>query len=466
MPVQRMGRGTGSGIAAGRHLGLALVLVGLSVGAAPSSDRVFPPGHPAEGLPIDGRPFPAFSADGTGPLDEIVSLLFQAELVPVEVGAALPAERAAGDETDEAFYQRGWYFRKRAGVASDRAVFGGDVRISPLVALSNDQSARLVTLLDRLATPEQVNAFPELRPPLARLLLQWDLWNAWWRLEQAKNKKGTQGDPEPKVLEALARAVVACAQPEAALRALPDGVVGLRRTFDGGKPGNPRSPYIPQSLLTGAPDSPWVEIDRSSSKLFHGAATFRAARVFINAGTAEQGRKLVEASAQARAGRLPEVELGTEAALVLSLVGLTPELVPIATPVVDEVRIRALVGPPALAPAEGTTSRDGLNQWLFLRTRWGSLHDPERGAFRFVPDSAQGLFLEYGTAKRTTYFAQCTLCHRTTNDGGQAPSGLRSLSRTARPRVVDQPETRLWLAETEVGPSVLRLKARLGLSAP
>lgn len=462
MPVVSMER-RGGGV---RTWFGALALLGLTLGAGPA-DRVFPPGHAAEGLPIDGRPFPVFSAEGTGPLDELVSLLFQAERAPVEVGAALPAERAAGGQTDEAFYQGTWYFRKRPGVESDRAVFGGDVRISPVESLTADQSARLIEWLGRLATREQVDAVPELRPPLARLLLQWDLWNAWWRFEQTK--KGPRVDDA--VLKALARAVAALGQPEAVLKGLPDGVAALRRQFGGGRPGDPRAPYLPQGLLAEAEagaGSPWVELDRSSSKLFHGAATFRASRVFLNAGSAEQSRRLVEATVQAHAQNqpLPRVEVGTEAALVLSLVGLTPDLKPVATPVVDEVRVRTLATAPAADPTGGTTSRDGLNHWLFLRTRWGSLHDAEQGAFRFVPDSAQAIFLEYGTAKRTTYAAQCTLCHRTTKDGGQAPVGLRTLGRGARARVVDDPETRLRLAETEVGPAVLKLKARLDAPAP
>ena len=73
---------------------------------------------------------------------------------------------------------------------------------------------------------------------------------------------------------------------------------------------------------------------------------------------------------------------------------------------------------------------------MFARTRRGSLVAPDEGAFRFVPDTAQSLFLEYGTAKHTTYAAQCALCHRATNGGGQAPSGVRMLSRFAEPKSI------------------------------
>ncbi len=123
--------------------------------------------------------------------------------------------------------------------------------------------------------------------------------------------------------------------------------------------------------------------------------------------------------------------------------------------------------PPRKGPSSGkdTSSRDGINFWTYFRQRPGIAAaagtDPDHASFRFVPDTAQSLFLEYGIAKRTTFAAQCVLCHRTTNSGNQAPAGLRSLSRYARPHVIDKPETRLRQAEVEIALVVDKLKARI-----
>lgn len=426
----------------------------LLASSAAAGDGFNPPGHVAEGLPADATAVRAYSPDPASPLNELVTRLYQVERVPAEVAAALPGERAALGEDDAAFFKPGWYFRKRPGVEADRLVVGGDVRTSPVEGLASQDAARVVELLGLIDSPEKVDAIPELRPPVARLMLQWDLWNALRRLEAAK-------DADPAPLRALAKAVRACGQPEGDLRGLPSGVDGLRSRFAGGRKDDRRSPYLPDGLLSGDPDSPWVEMDRQSTKLFHGASSYRAARVFVNAGSREASRALVEAAAKGEGDGPVKVPDGTEAAIVLSLIGLTTDLKPVATPVIDEVRVRALVGPRELDAASDTSSRDGLNIWSYLRTRHGTNVDPGTGPFRFVPDTTQSIFLEYGTAKRTTYAAQCALCHRNTSDGGQVDAGFRSLGKYAKPRVVESPDARLRLAEGEVAGAVAKLKARL-----
>ncbi len=175
-----------------RPLLLAALLIAPPAGAA---DGFHPAGHVAEGLPADATPVRAYAADPDSPLNALFTLLFQAERVPEEVGAALPAERQAGGEDDAAFSKPGWYFRKRPGVEADRILVGGDVRTSPVQALEPSDAARAVELLATVATPEQVDAMPELRSPTARLLLQWDLWNALRRFEAE--------DGDPALLRAL-----------------------------------------------------------------------------------------------------------------------------------------------------------------------------------------------------------------------------------------------------------------------
>ncbi|WP_406698281.1 hypothetical protein V5E97_05425 [Singulisphaera sp. Ch08] len=439
-----------------RGAGSALVaLLAMALGAGPAED-FYPVGHRAEGLPDPARGVRAYAADPASPLNELFRLIFVGDRIPKEVGAALPGERAVEGTDDTAFFDKAWYFRKRPGVETDRATFGGDVRISPVEELTPQQSERLIALLGLLENAEKLDAFPELRPAVARLMLQWDLLNVWSRFE----KSGKVG---PEVLVPLAKAVAACGQPADVLSTLPDGLADLHALFPGGKPSDRHAPYLPANLLTNDPASPWVEVDRKSSTLFHGASTFRSARLFLNAGSVEKGRALVEASRKVgKEVPLPEVQVGTEAALVLAIVGLTPDLVPVATPVVDELRVRTLATAEGTEPGKDTSSRDGINFWTYFRRRPAAAADPDHAAFRFVPDSAQSLFLEYGTAKRTTFAAQCVLCHRTTNAGGQAPAGLRSLSRYANPRIVTRPDARFRQAEAEIVPAVDKLKARLG----
>ena len=133
------------------------------------------------------------------PLNALFTRLYQVERVPAEVGAAIPSERSAIGEDDAAFYRDGWYFRKRPGKEIDRVVVGGDVRVSPVETLSSADSARVVELLNMIDSPAKVDEVAELKPPTARLLLQWDLWNALRRFEAAKG-----GGADPALLKALA----------------------------------------------------------------------------------------------------------------------------------------------------------------------------------------------------------------------------------------------------------------------
>lgn len=435
-----------------------LIFAGLGAGG-PDSEGRHPAGHPDEGLPTSPAPIRAYAADPESPLNALHAMLFIAERTPEEVGAALPGERKAqGAEDDPKFFTKNWYFRKRAGVPEDRRTFGGDVRVSPVGGYTDEEQGKLRDLLAKIDTPEKVGAFAELRNPLARLMLQWDLVSVWWRLEKA-------GKADESTLVAMAKAIAALAQDKGVLSSLDPGEKDLASRFSAaGKPEDRRSPYLPASLFAEGPGSPWVEVDRKSTALFHGATSFRASRVFINAGTAEEGKALIEAAAKsAEAKAKPEpAAVGTEAAMVLTLVGITPDLEAVATPVIDEVRVRALVGPDRAAD---TSSHDGLNQWLYYRSRAGSLVEPAAEPFRFIPDTSQSLFLEYGTAKWTTFAAQCVLCHRTSGDGGQAPSGIRSLARAANPRVAADSRSRDRQAESDFAPVVERLKRRLGATA-
>jgi hypothetical protein len=416
-------------------------------------EPLHPVGHDREGLPRSEEPLRVYDAEPSHPLNRLHALLYIAERRPDEVGASLPAERRRAGLDDAAFFQGKWYFGMRKGAevgAGDLAVFGGDVRVSPVEDLGGNRGARLRELLEGLATREQVAAVPELANPLARLLLQWDLLFVWWRVEQS-------GAAEPATLVAMARAIRALAQDREVLAGLEPGVDALRAAVRGTATDRGR-PYFPAGLM--AEDSAWREVARDEKALFHATRSLRAARIFVRGRDAtETERWITEAGAATDAASMPDLGPGAEAALVMSLVGLDENLEPCATPVVDELRIRAITGPAELRPDNGS-SRDGLSHWIFLRSRAQSLLGGAQ-PFRFVPDTAQSLFLEYGTAKHTTYFAQCALCHRLTNTGGQDPAGVKALGRYAQPRLETEPGARLRLAERQFAPIAAKLRERL-----
>lgn len=422
--------------------------------------RSFGAGHESEGLPLTAQPTPMYARDPRHPLNELHALLFVAERQPTEIGASLPAERAREALPDAEFFTGKWYFRNRKGEAiteADRRLFGGDVRVSPVEDLRGERGAKLRELLATLATREQVAAIAELRAPLARAMLQWDLLSVWWRIE----RKALDGEPlaaEEATLVALARTIRALALDKSEIAALESGVAALPPAGDGT---DRAKPYVPVGLL-GGPQGAWLEIARDAKELFHARNSLRTARVFVRAESAEATRKLVELSARATdEASTPRLDVGTEAALVLNLVLVDSELAAVASPVVSEVRVRRVTGPAELRPDNGS-SRDGWSHWIYMLSRPGALlASGER--FRFVPDTAQALFLEYGSPKHTTYFAQCALCHRRTNSGGQDPDGIRALGRYGHPSVETDATARARLAEAQFAEILAQLRVRLGL---
>lgn len=435
-------------------VGFAL-LVGTAGLAARSEDAParHPVGHAFEGLPASGAPLAVYTADPAHPLNRLHARLFLARVTPEEIGAALPSERTATGVDDEHFYVGKWPIPHRAGTAADERWFGGDVRVSPRVAFDAEAEADLAALAARYDTREEVEATPELTP-LARLLLQWDVLQVWWRCER-------EGLGSESTRDVLARVVRALAQPRAVLVALPSGWADVRGAGGDGRVTDRRAPFLPKDFAPEATGS-WIEVQRRSTALFDAQNALRSVRAYLNAGSREATTAVLAGVASAKDdASLPRLPAGTQVALVLALVGLDTDLAPVATPVIDEVRLRALVGPETLSAANDTSTHDGWNHWIYHRTRRGSLVAPAEGAFRFVPDTAQALFLEYGSAKHTTYAAQCALCHRATNGGGQAPSGVRMLSRHARPEPVATPRTRLDQAEREFAPVVEALRRRL-----
>jgi hypothetical protein len=424
--------------------------LGASAGAQP-----LPLGHDFEGLPATPGPIAAYAADVKHPLNRLHALMFFAVRTPTEIGATLPAERRRDGKSDTEFFTAKWALtnrtEKQITADADARLFGGDVRTSPVAKWTEAEATEARAILATLATPEA--AAKVVAAPLARLSLQWDLLQLWWRFEREQSA-------DAATLQAMARAIRALGQARAELAALPSGLAALEAA---GWPATKdrHQPHAPRGLLGGA-DSPWVEVDRVPAALFSAQRALISARVFLKSSDRATVEALVaQVPVKAAQKELVTVPRGTEAALVLAMIGLTGELEPVATPVVSELRVRMAVAPDVLDPASDTSTRDGWNQWVWLFSRSAALTQTGQPPLRFVPDTAQSLFLEYGSPKHTTYFAQCALCHRTTNAGNQKPSGMHVLGLYAKPSVLTDPAKRGRDAEAQMAPVIAKLKARL-----
>ncbi len=432
------------------------VLCGDTLCAQKQASTVYPRGHVWEGLLISGGPYAVYHADPAHPLNRLHALLFIKQLVPEEVQTQLPSELERRGLTSEAFYQPKWYFGKREGTDADRKWFGGDVRVSPVREFTSQQRAELLKLLEQLVAGDKAEQRAWFPQPISQVLMQWDLMSVWWQLERSQLD-------DPQLLTAMAQAIQALALPAEQLRALPSGHKALQSQFASDEqPTSTAEAFLPHDLLWGAssPESPWIEIGRKSSALFETHRSLHASRVYLNVGSRKEGEQLVAAVGEVDtaelARRLPD---GVQTALVQSLVVVDDQLQPVATPVIDEVRIRVARKPFELSATNRSSSRDGSSHWIYHRTRAGSVLG-QGGSFRFVPDTAQSLFVEYGSLKHATYAAQCALCHRMTNNGGQSPFSIRSLSKHMQPHVAASDE-RFQLAQAEMADVVNALKKRL-----
>ncbi len=364
----------------------------------------------SEKAPRNESSVPIYAGIGSKDLNRLHQILFTESLVPEEIQASLPSEREKSDQADSEFYRDGWYFLKRKGTPTDLGLFGGDVRVSPRRGFSADDRSELILLLGKLSKSEQADSIEALQSPIARLLVQWDVLSLWWHLERAKSD-------DEELLSAMARTIAALSQSETSLRSLPSGLSELVG-FAADAPESTNQPFFPKDFALELPEqSGWVEVGRRSSTLFRADRTVRSSRVFLNAGDLATTRDLLTKAADVGAGKYPVPE-GTKTVLIQQMIGIDDNLNPIATNVVDEFRIRLMQEPRVLSHDNPTSSRDGSSHWIFMRTRYGSLRDDVLD-FRFVPDTAQSLFLEYGTQKHATFAAQCALCHRRTKTGGR-----------------------------------------------
>lgn len=417
-----------------------------------SSEGLLPAGDVREGLPSSATSSTPYSDDPSDPLNQLHHILFVETLVPEEIQAALPSERKKGSQTDAEFYVSGWYFKKRPGAEEDKQTYGGDVRVSPRRTIDPQARELLLPILEKLDTVEKIKAFPLLQQPLARLMVQWDVMSLWWHLERTKSE-------DLVLLESMARVIAALSQPAETLRALPSGIDELEKSHVKRNAPTTAEAFFPMDFdFDDAANGPWVEVGRKSSTLFRADRTLRSSRVYLKSGTREETVNLIKNAAEYSSGK-NVVPPETMTILIQQMMGIDSDLNPVATDVVDEFRVRTMSEPTDLRHDSDTSSRDGSSHWIFMRTRYGSMRDTAAD-FRFVPDTAQSLFLEYGTQKHATFSAQCALCHRRSETGGKNNSGVRILEPVARPHIAE-PSERFSLAEKEMAPIVAKLKERL-----
>ncbi|VTS00768.1 hypothetical protein [Tuwongella immobilis] len=420
----------------------------------PGAQTRHPLGHAHEGLPLRETGLPIYAPQPDHWLNDLHAALFTQAMVPADVGGVLPGEMRG--KNPQEFFIKGWQFAKRKGEDADLTTFGGDVRVSAVIAIDDARRKRLLAGFARISTPEQVQAIPELRSPLRRLMLQWDILSVWWRWES--DRKWSYEDSEVRI--AAAKSIRALAQPRAVLESLPSGRDELLQQFaNHSVPGPAALPYLPPSVLVRDAQSEWVEIDRKASKLFRGDVALRNSRVFLRAGTRDQAAAIVEAAAKKNRPAIPDQ---TEVALEMTLIGVDPEFNPVVTPVIDEFRIRRLSGPFQIAAANPTSSKDGVDHWVYFRAR--TQLDATQNLFRFIPDTTQGLFLEYGSAKQTTFGGQCALCHRADINTPTLPRGISTLNWNALPKIATDPKVRIQAVVSEMTRVTEQLRSRVAES--
>lgn len=406
--------------------------------------------HPDAGLPTNEGPLAVYSSVPSHPLNQLHQLLFYSEITPSEVSGALPRELEALTDA-----HKPWYFRKRAGTPEDTKTFGGDVRISPVVHWTASNSQTLNHLHDSLSD----GAIIQQLSPLQRQLLQWDLLSVWWRLEQ-------KPDIPDNDLWKLANLVRVSSQPEETLRSLPSGWEHAQTQFQNRKAVDSSlednasaSEYFTDENIF-ASGGNWSEISRKSTQLFVASQSLRNSRVFIKTNQQHDLQAWMDWHRKSSDKHNFQPATQIETSMVLSLMGISSELKPVATPIIDEIRFRTVYSSDNGLDVSKTTTQDGSSIWVYFIDRQQTLQN-NAPTYRPISMETQSVFLEYGTEKHATYAAQCSLCHRLTNAGNQTIAGIRSLSLAAQPEIENDPSYRGRLAEAQMQIVSDRLRARL-----
>ncbi|MFY9341435.1 MAG: hypothetical protein WAT39_03020 [Planctomycetota bacterium] len=417
------------------HLVLALLTPLLP--AMAQDERRHSPDHPARGLPVSPGAFRPYADDPAHALNRLFRLLWLAELTPSEVGAVL-----GGDPRWEA----GWVHGKRAGVAADRRLFGGDGRLLPLDGLGAAATSEVRTLLTRLAGGGEPGESLRTQPELA-VLCQHDLLRAAERLLDVGEN--------PELVALLQRAALAIALPAASLASLRDPL----RTLLADPAGSELATQLPQEL--GGSDGAFREVTRKSTRLFDAEKTLLWSSVFLAhpAGADALAAMLPAALTGDATKKGPTVPIGFRAVLVQGIVAVDRDGRPHATPLVFDVRTQRLANRDPLSGDNATFTHDGVDFGIWQLERQGLRHGIAARFFRRIEADDQDLFRDYGTSKHTTYRGQCALCHRLSGTPEPNLGGFPVLRPHAGAAFAASANERRTLAEQQVQKLLDRLAA-------
>src|SRR5262249_30453970 len=150
--------------------------------------------------------------------------------------------------------------------------------------------------------------------------------------------------------------------------ALPSGWSNAQSAFAGNPAAGLETPYFSPQAVIERKDG-WVELSRKSTKLFVSPQSLRAARVFLKLPQSDLKAWVAQVSEGSAKRKDMQPAERVETAMALSLIGLTSDLEPVATPVIDEIRFRTVFAADEKVDPETTTSRDGSTIWLYFLNR-------------------------------------------------------------------------------------------------
>lgn len=419
--------------ATARCTALALLTIAPILAQSPDAER-WPTGHTRAGLTRAPEGLSPYDDDPSHPANRLFRALWTAALVPAEVAHVVPGEPAR--ELVE-----GWVHGKRAGRTEDRAVYGGDGRMLPLEGLSPSQAEAAAR--DLAALRPTIAALQ--RTPVLAVHLQNDLLRAAERLLDV----GHNLDLVPKLRDAA----LLLALPADRLAELPDP---LRLAGAGTDPALPANELPAQ---VGGTATGFREITRRSTRLFDAAHTLLWSRVFLRHPDGEAALAAMLPAPGATKGPSPTVPIGFAAVLVQGLVAVDDQGMPRATSLVVDVRTQTLHNRDPLGIGNPTFTRDGLDFGVWQLQRRGLRSGEPRQFFRAVHADDLDLFRDYGTAKLTSYRAQCALCHRVSDSPEPELAGFPVLRPHVQAAFAATGEERLRLAEQQVGTLLAKLRA-------
>ena len=408
---------------------VAALVAAAAASLAVAQDRWIPSG-PDRGLPVASARWLPWSDDEQHPANRAFRTTWLSELVPAEVGFALPSESARAEKHGA----DARYFGKRDGEPGDRRTFGGDGLQLPRESFSAAESKALRDALDAL----RGDALASLRAiPSSCVWLQSDLLRTARRLLDAESN--------PELLAPLLDAARRLALPRAALT---DTALS---TF---------APEEAQKIEPGIDPERLVEVERKSTRLFDAERSLLWSRVFLQ-WPADAAMQVPGHLAAIARGEKPTAPAGARALLVQGIVALDDQGNACATSLAIDVRFQQFVGLEGVA-AEESTTRDGVDFrvfWLERETLRRNGGKATLADFRELHDDDQVLFRDYGTLKHTTVAAQCALCHRTSGTPEPELAGFPLLRKHAQPTVASSPKARAELAERQFARFLAELQA-------